>query len=69
VELGNRHLALEVAYRYLNEYDFLPPEERFDAIIWTSAKTLVLTAEGIKTRYQAINTIDDIIRKSRYFLK
>jgi len=61
--IGKSALALEVAYRYLNEYNFLPPQERFDAIIWTSAKTLVLTPEGIKTRYQAINTIDDIYKE------
>jgi NB-ARC domain len=61
--IGKSALALEVAYRCLNEYDFLPQEERFDAIIWTSAKTSVLTAEGVKPRYQTVSTINDICRE------
>ena len=58
--IGKSALALEVAHRYLRDYDRLPPEERFEAIIWTSAKSSVLTADGITPRQQIARTLDDI---------
>lgn len=58
--IGKSALALEVAHSYLRYYDRLPEEERFEAIIWTSAKQTVLTGEGIATRSQALRTLDDI---------
>jgi tetratricopeptide (TPR) repeat protein len=58
--IGKSALALEVAHRYLRNYDRIPPEERFEAIIWTSAKGSVLTAEGIVPRSQALRTLDDV---------
>ncbi len=58
--IGKSALALEVAHRYLRDYDRLPQEERFDAIIWTSAKSSVLTAGGIISRRQITRTLDDI---------
>lgn len=58
--IGKSALALEVAHRYLRDYDRLPPEERFEAIIWTSAKAAVLTADGIAPRRQITRTLDDI---------
>jgi len=58
--IGKSALALEVAHRYLREYDRLPVQERFKAIIWTSAKTSVLTADGIAPRQQIMRTLDDI---------
>ncbi|GAB4412930.1 MAG: tetratricopeptide repeat protein [Anaerolineae bacterium] len=58
--IGKSALALEVAHRYLRNFDRIPPEERFEAIIWASAKQTVLTAEGIATRPQALRTLDDI---------
>lgn len=58
--IGKSALALEVAHRYLRNYDRIPPEDRFEAIIWTSAKQTVLTAGGITTRRQVLRTLDDI---------
>jgi tetratricopeptide (TPR) repeat protein len=58
--IGKSALALEAAYHYLRQYDSLPPEERFGAIIWASAKQSVLTAEGIISRRQALRTLDDV---------
>ncbi len=58
--IGKSALALEVAHRYLRNFERIPPEERFEAIIWASAKQTVLTAEGIATRPQALRTLDDI---------
>lgn len=67
--IGKSALALEIAHRYLNEYNFLPQEERFAAIIWVSAKTSSLTAEGVKNRYQVTNTISDIYKEISVILK
>ena len=58
--IGKSALALEVAHRYLREFDKLPEEERFQAIIWTSAKAATLTADGIAPRQQITRTLDDI---------
>lgn len=58
--IGKSALALEAANHYLRNYAQLPIDERFDAIIWTSAKRTILTAEGIKTRHQALHTLEDI---------
>jgi len=58
--IGKSALALEIAHRYLRNYERIEPEKRFDAIIWTSAKQTVLTAEGISIRRQALRTLDDI---------
>ncbi len=44
--VGKSALALFIAHAYLQDYNRLPPEERFDAIIWISAKEEVLTAQG-----------------------
>jgi tetratricopeptide (TPR) repeat protein len=58
--VGKSVLALEVAYRYLRDYHRLSEEERFEAIVWTSAKATVLTADGITPRPQVSRTLDDI---------
>lgn len=58
--IGKSALALEIAHRYLRNYDRIPLEERFEAIIWTSAKQSVLTAEGIVSRRQVLRTLDDV---------
>jgi hypothetical protein len=61
--IGKSTLALELAHRYLKEYNFLTSPERFEAIIWISAKTSILTADGVKSRYQFTNTIRDIYKE------
>jgi tetratricopeptide (TPR) repeat protein len=58
--IGKSALALEIAHRYLHNYDQLDPEDRFDAIIWMSAKQTILTAEGISTRRRILHTLNDI---------
>ena len=58
--IGKSALALEVAHRYLRGYDRLLPKERFEAIIWASAKSSVLTADGIAPRQQITRTLEDI---------
>ena len=58
--IGKSALALEVAHHYRRNYDHLPADERFEAIIWTSAKSSVLTADGIVPRQQITRTLDDV---------
>ena len=58
--IGKSALALEIGHRFLRNFDDLPAEERFEAIIWASAKQTILTAEGISTRRQILRTLDDI---------
>ncbi|MDM8529587.1 NB-ARC domain-containing protein [Anaerolineales bacterium HSG25] len=58
--IGKSALALEVADSYRRHYDNLPKEDRFEAIIWTTAKLSMLTGEGIITRTQSLRTLDDI---------
>jgi tetratricopeptide (TPR) repeat protein len=58
--IGKSALALEIAHHYLRNFDCIPFGERFEAIIWASAKQTVLTVEGIMHRRQALRTLDDI---------
>ena len=58
--IGKSTLALEVAHHYLHGYERLHSKERFEAIIWTSAKSATLTAEGIERRPQITRTLDNI---------
>jgi len=58
--IGKSAMALEVAHRYLHDYSQLPVDERFEAIIWASAKQSILTADGIKPRSRSLHNLDDI---------
>lgn len=60
--IGKSALALEVAHQYLRQYNQLPQEERFDTIVWTSAKRTMLTGEGVRSRYQTLRALNDIYR-------
>ncbi|MGQ9468184.1 MAG: NB-ARC domain-containing protein, partial [Anaerolineae bacterium] len=44
--VGKSALALAIGHEYRRRYEELPPEERFEAIVWASAKERVLTAGG-----------------------
>lgn len=44
--VGKSALALAIAHDYRERYQELPPEERFDAIIWVTAKEEILTIQG-----------------------
>jgi len=58
--VGKSALALEMAHRYWREYHQLPEDERFDVIIWFSAKETVLTANGLRPRPGALRTLNDL---------
>lgn len=60
--VGKSALALELAYGYRESYAALPETERFEAIIWISAKRTLLTADGIQQRRQTFTALDDLYR-------
>lgn len=60
--VGKTALAQELAYRYRDNYETIPDGDRFDAIVWVSAKRTLLTAHGIQRRQQTFNTLDDLYR-------
>jgi LuxR family glucitol operon transcriptional activator len=66
--IGKTSLALQAATTYLRAYDSIKPEERFDAIVWTSAKSTLLTASGVMPRHQATRTIEDIYQALAHVL-
>jgi len=61
--VGKSALALELAYGYRDGYVDLPADERFEAIVWASAKRTLLTAGGIQQRQQTFNTLNDLYRE------
>jgi len=58
--IGKSALALESAYIYLHHSNELPEIERFEAIVWTTAKQNILTGEGITLRQPSLHTLEDI---------
>ena len=63
--VGKTALALAIAHEYVQKYRELPPELRFDAIIWVSAKEEVLTVQGrapASLPGQILHTLEDIYR-------
>ena len=58
--IGKSALALESAYSFLDQHAELPVAERFEAIVWVSAKRTYLTASGIRERRQVFRTLDDL---------
>jgi tetratricopeptide (TPR) repeat protein len=61
--VGKSALALELAYSYRDSSSILSPEERFEAIVWVSAKRTLLTASGIQQRQQTFTTLTDLYRE------
>jgi len=60
--IGKSALALEIAHRYLSEEKNFSDKEHFDALIWVSAKSETLTAEGILPRQHITRTLDEIYK-------
>jgi tetratricopeptide (TPR) repeat protein len=60
--VGKSALALEIAYQYRDTSALLPSDERFEAIVWVSAKRTLLTASGIQHRQQTFSTLADLNR-------
>ena len=58
--IGKSALALETAYQARERYASLAEAERFEAIVWVSAKRTYLTADGILEHRQSFRTLDDL---------
>ena len=61
--VGKSSLALAIAHAYRECYHQMPPEQRFGAIIWISAKEEILTISGPKKPAPSgliSHTLDDI---------
>lgn len=65
--IGKSALALEAAYTYLAPD--LPAAERYEALVWLSAKRTVLTPERIETRPQQFQTLSDLFATLAQTLK
>jgi tetratricopeptide (TPR) repeat protein len=61
--VGKSALALELAHGYRERHGELPEAQRFEAIVWVSAKRTLLTAGGIQQRRQSFTTLDDLFRE------
>lgn len=58
--IGKSALAIEVGHRILRSHSHTRTPERFDAVIWTSAKRDLLTTGGVLPRPQIIRTLEQI---------
>ncbi len=61
--VGKSTLVLAIAHEYREHYQDLQPEQRFEAIIWVSAKEEVLTVKGrekLTLSGLTFRTLDDI---------
>ena len=60
--VGKSTLALEYAHRQSERYVDHDATDRFEAIVWVSAKRTLLTAGGIQQREQTFSTLGDLYR-------
>ena len=58
--VGKTALALDIANYYFYNNNNLPADERFQAIVWFSAKETVLSGNKILPRWPSQKTIDDL---------
>lgn len=57
---GKSALALEVGWRFVENYDRITSGRRFDHIVWISAKREMLTTKGIESSQRAFTNLDDV---------
>jgi hypothetical protein len=60
--IGKTALALEIAHHCCREAPRLPPAERFEAIIWVTAKTAELLPAGQVRRQPTFTDLDTVYR-------
>ena len=69
--VGKSALALFIAHYYCEHYNDLPPDERFEGIVWVSAKEDILTIQGRKKSALSsliFRTLQDIYTAIAYTL-
>jgi len=60
--VGKTALALEVAHRFHEEFASLPSDERFEAIVWVTAKRIELLPTGPVARRPTFTDLDGLYR-------
>jgi GTPase SAR1 family protein len=60
--VGKTSLVNQLAHEYIERHDKLREQERFDAIVWVSAKRDMLTASGIVQRPFELRGLADLYR-------
>jgi LuxR family glucitol operon transcriptional activator len=60
--VGKTALALEIAHACYEDSANLPPDERFEAIVWVTAKNVELLAAGQVKRQPTFTDVDGIYR-------
>lgn len=60
--VGKTALALEVAHAFYEDFTSLPREERFEAIIWVTAKSVELLPAGQVQRQPTFTDLDGMYR-------
>ncbi len=60
--VGKTALALEIAHRKSENHMSLPPNERFEAIVWVTAKQTELLPAGTMTRNPTFTDLNDLYR-------
>lgn len=58
--IGKTSLAIEAASAYIVRSTDFAGDERYDAVVWTSAKSTILTTRGVVPRQQTSRTLQDI---------
>jgi len=58
--VGKTALALSVAYYFVREFEKINEPERFNTVVWTSAKKSILTPSGIVPSKQSLRNLGDI---------
>jgi hypothetical protein len=58
--VGKTTLALEVAWRFVRDYQSLQPADRFDAIVWATAQEKKLMSPVITPRARFCRNISDV---------
>lgn len=59
--IGKTALALESGYTYIDNYASMPDAERFDGIVWVSAKRTYLTSRGVEHGQQRLAGLGDLL--------
>jgi tetratricopeptide (TPR) repeat protein len=60
--VGKTALALEIAHRFRETHASLPPDERFEAIVWVTAKRAELLPMGVTARRPTFSDLDGLYR-------
>lgn len=67
--VGKTALALEAAYEHIRRYKRISKKDRFNVIVWATAKKSFLSGDGIIERHQSLHNLKDIYSAICWLLK